>query len=120
LLRQLNDFLGPILLVIFAVIMGGTPLTIIIMAIRNLLRAGSRHGTILMQALTAVGIWVMLTFLLLMILMVIIFSFEYPLSQSDELKSTGVFILGSLLYAAIGAALIFWTSRQTRLSAQLS
>jgi hypothetical protein len=117
LLHQANDFLGPILIYGFGVIMAGTPLTILVLAVINFIRAASRRGTIVLQALISIILWVILTFVLVMILMVIIFSFPYPLSQADELKSTGVFILGSLLYLAVGFGLIFWTKRQAALSA---
>jgi hypothetical protein len=96
--------------------MVATPLAILVLAVINFIRASSRRGTIALQALASLVVWVLLTFGLIMILMVIIFSFKYPLSPSDELKSTGVFILGAVIYLAVGAALIYWTRRQAALS----
>lgn len=96
--------------------MAATPLAILVLAVVNFIRASSRRGTIALQALASLAVWVMLTFGLIMILMVIIFSFKYPLSPADELKSTGVFIIGTVIYVAVGAALIYWTKRQSALS----
>jgi hypothetical protein len=116
LLRQAHDIIGQVFLYAAFAIMAAVPLVILILGTYNFFRAATRRGTIVLQALTAISIWVFLTYAIVMILIVIIFSLPYPLSPSDELKSTVVFIIGCVIYSAAGAALILWTRAQARLS----
>lgn len=115
-LNKANDIVGQILLVILFVVMVGVPLSILILGIINLIRAVTRKATIVLQVLAALAVWIFLTYAIVMIVMVIIFSFEYPLSDADNLKSTAVVVLGTIVYAVVGAALIYWTKRQAKLS----
>ncbi len=96
--------------------MGAVPLAILVLGIMNFVRALARRGTIVLQALAALAIWTFLTYVIVMILIVVIFSLPYPLSPANELKSTAVFIVACLIYVAAGAALVFWTKRQAQLS----
>jgi hypothetical protein len=57
LLRQANDIIGQILLVAFFVIMGGVPLTIVVLAIINVARAVTRQITLVLQTLVALAHW---------------------------------------------------------------
>jgi hypothetical protein len=43
-------------------------------------------------------------------------TFQFPayVSQANELKGTAIFVVGSLIYAVVGGALIYWTKRQTK------
>lgn len=100
--------------------MGGVPLAVLLLGIINLIRAVTRKGTIILQVLAAMAVWIVLTYAIVMICMVVIFSFKYPLSDADNLKSTAVAILGTVVYAVVGAALIYWTRRQARLSTAIS
>ena len=118
LLRHANDIIAQIFLVIFFVLMGGIPLGILVLGTINFIRAATRRGTIALQALIALVVWTILTYALVMLFIVIIFSLPYPLSRADEIKSTVVFIVGCLIYAAVGAALIYWTKRQAALSVE--
>jgi len=102
--------------VAFFVIMGGVPLTILVLAIINVARAVTRQITILLQALAALALWIFLTYVIVMIFIVVVFSLPYPLSPADELKSTTIFLVACLIYAAAGGALIFWTKAQAKLS----
>ena len=114
--KNITDIVGQVFLVVFFVLMGGIPLTILILGILNFVRATTRQVTIVLQALASILIWAFLTYAIVMIFIVVIYSFPYPLSPADELKTTGFFILGCFLYAAAGAALIYWTKRQRQLS----
>lgn len=116
LLRHANDIVSQIFIVIFFVIMGAIPLAVLVLGVLNFVRALTRRGTIVLQALAALAIWTFLTYVIIMILVVVIFSLPYPLSPANELKSTAVFIVACLIYTAAGAALIFWTKRQVSLS----
>ncbi len=116
LLRQANDIIGQVFLVAAFIIMTGVPLAILILGIVNFIRAMTRRGTIVLQALAAIGIWIFLTYVIVMILIVIIFSFPYPLAPADEIKSNAVFIIGFVIYTAAGLALIYWTKVQAKLS----
>jgi hypothetical protein len=102
--------------VAFFVIMGAVPLSILVLAVLNFARALTRRVTIVLQALVALGLWIFLTYVIVMIFIVVVFSLPYPLSQADELKSTVVFIVACLIYAAAGGALIYWTKAQAKLS----
>ncbi|HEV7475804.1 MAG TPA: hypothetical protein VGN90_17240 [Pyrinomonadaceae bacterium] len=115
-MSRANDIVAQIFLVVFFIIMAGIPLGILVLSIMNFVRAATRRGTIVLQALAAIAVWTILTYVLVMILIVVIFSLPYPLSRADELKSTAYFIVGCLGYSAVGAALIYWTKRQAALS----
>ena len=118
-LNKANDIVGQILLVVFFVLMGGVPLAVLTLGVINSIRAVTRQGTIVLQVLAALAVWVFLTYAIAMIVIVIVFSFKYPLSTADNLKSTAVVIVGNVIYAAVGAALIYWTRRQAKLSARI-
>ena len=118
-LNKANDIVGQILLVVFFILMGGVPLAILILGIINSVRAVGRWGTLVLQVLVAMAVWIVLTCAIVMICMVVIFSFKYPLSDADNLKSTAVVILGTVVYAVVGSALIYWTRRQAKLSAAI-
>lgn len=115
-MRHANDIVGEILLVAFFVIMAATPLAILTFGIINFVRAQTRRSTIVLQGLMAIAAWTILSYVIFMLFIVIVFSFPYPLSTADELKSTGLFLLGCAIYTAVGALLVFWTKRQARLS----
>ncbi len=116
LLRQANDIVGQILLVVLFVVMGGIPLGVLVLGVINFIRAETRRGTIVLQILASLLVWTFLTYVLILILMVVIFSYEYPLSLNDEIKSNAVVLIGTVIYGAVGAALIYWTRRQAKLS----
>lgn len=110
---------GQILLVVFFILMGGVPLAILILGIINSVRAVTRRGTIVLQVLASMAVWIFLTYAIVMIFIVVVFSFQYPLSVADNLKTTAIVILGTVVYALVGAALIYWTRRQAKLSAAI-
>jgi protein-S-isoprenylcysteine O-methyltransferase Ste14 len=99
--------------------MGGVPLAILILGIINSIRAVTRRGTIVLQVLASMAVWIFLTYAIVMIFIVVVFSFQYPLSVTDNLKTTAIVILGTVVYAVVGAALIYWTRRQAKLSAAI-
>ena len=112
LLKQAHDIIGLVFIYAAFAIMAAVPLVILILGTFNFVRAATRRGTIVLQALAAIVIWIFLTYVIVMILIVIIFSLPYPLSTADELKSTAVFIIGCVIYSAVGAGLILWTKAQ--------
>lgn len=118
-LNKANDIVGQILLVVFFVVMGAVPLTVLVLGIINSIRAVSRRGTIILQVLASMAVWFVLTYAIVMITMVVVFSLPYPLSDADNFKTTAVVILENVVYVAVGAALIYWTWRQAKLSAKI-
>ena len=58
LLRQANDIIGQVFLVAAFFIMTGVPLAILLLGVVNFIRAANRRGTIVLQALTAIGVWI--------------------------------------------------------------
>jgi hypothetical protein len=119
-LRYANDIVGEILLVAFFVIMAATPLAILTLAVINFIRAANRRGTIVLQALVALAAWTILTYVQFMLFIVIVFSFPYPLSSSDELKALGFSCSTARSIPRIGASLVYWTKRQAKLSAAVT
>jgi cytochrome b561 len=110
-----NDILAQIFIIVFFVVMGGIPLTVWVLGTINFVRATTRRGTIVLQVLVSMAAWVILTYALVMIFVVVIFSMPYPLSRANEFKSTAFFIAGCFVYMAVGALLIHWTRRQAAL-----
>jgi predicted cobalt transporter CbtA len=96
--------------------MGAVPLTVLVLGIINFVRALSRRGTIILQALVSLVLWMVLTYAIVLIFFMIVFSQKYPVSPTDELKTTAGAILATVIYAAAGVALIYWTKRQAKLS----
>jgi hypothetical protein len=119
LLNKANDIVGQILLVVFFIVMAGVPLSVLVLGIINSIRAASRRGTIILQVLASMAVWFFLTYAIVMIFIVSVYSFKYPLSDADNLKTTAIVIFGTLIYAIVGAALIYWTRRQAKLSARI-
>ena len=115
-MRRLNDFLGQVILLVLFFVMGATPLVVLVLAVMNFIRAQSRRGTIVLQALASVIVWIFLTYALALIFMMMVFSATYPSSDFNDLKSTGWFALGGFIYTMLGALLVYWTRRQARLS----
>ena len=69
-----NDIIAQIFIVIFLVLMGGIPLAILILGTVNFVRAVTRHVTIVMQVLASILIWGFLTYALIAIFIVVIYS----------------------------------------------
>lgn len=114
LLKQVNDFLGPILVVLFFAVMGITPLVIVGLGILNFRSEPLRQTRIALQALGALAIWIVLSFLIVMIFIMTVFQYPAYKSKSDEIISTVIFMGGGLIYFLVGGVLIFWTRRQKR------
>ena len=96
--------------------MGATPLAILIIGTINFVRALSRRGTIVLQVLASLVLWIFLTYGIVLIFMMMVFNASYPSSTTDDWKMTGWFILAGLIYTIAGAALVYWTKRQAKLS----
>ena len=94
------------------IVMCATPLSILILGIINFVRALSRRGTIILQALVSLILWICLTYALVLYFMILVFEAKYPLTPAQEWKNTGWFTLGGVLYSIAGAALVYWTRRQ--------
>src|SRR5207247_11286193 len=90
-----------------------TPLAILLLGIVNFRRDKLRQGVIILQALAALAVWIILTFVIVMIFFMTVF--EYPASkwQPNGVISTAICVGGPLLYLLVGSALTFWTQRDT-------
>jgi hypothetical protein len=91
-----------------------TPLVILVLGIVNFTRDKLRQGAIILQAVAALAVWTILSFVIVMIFFMTVFEYPAYRSQSDNLKSTVMFTAGGLLYFLVSAVLIFWTKRQTK------
>ena len=100
----------------FMTIMYAVLLGILTLRVINFVRAVTRRGAIALQGLAAIVIWVVFSYALMLILATVTWTIRYPRSQADELKITAAFALVTLAEAAVGAALVYWTRRQARLS----
>jgi len=91
-----------------------TPLVILVLGIVNFTRDKLRQGLIILQAAAALAVWIILSFVIVMVFFMTVFEYPAYRSQSDNLKSTVIFAAGGLLYFLVSAVLIYWTKRQTR------
>ena len=112
--RQLTDILGQISVFLFFAVMVITPLVILVLGIVNFTRDKLRQGVIILQAVAALAVWTILSFIIVMIFFMTVFEYPAYRSQADNLKSTVIFTAGGLLYFLVSAVLIFWTRRQTK------
>jgi hypothetical protein len=94
--------------------MGITPLAILVLGILNFTRDRARRTAIVVQALAALVIWTILTVTILAIFFMTVFEYPVYRSHEDEMKSTIIFVGGSLVYLFISGLLIFWTKIQTK------
>jgi hypothetical protein len=114
LLRHANDILGQILVIAFFAIMVITPLIILVLAIVNLRRDTPRQGKTILQAVSAVVIWACLSFVIVMIFFMTVFSHPGTGSPSYEMKANAIYIGGTFIYFIVSGALIYWTKSQTK------
>jgi heme/copper-type cytochrome/quinol oxidase subunit 2 len=114
LLRQANQLLGQAVGLIFFTVMCLTPLVILVLGVLNYRRDRMRQAKNVLQALGALAIWAVLTFVIVMIFFMTVFEYPAYHSQADEIKSTAIFVGGSLIYFLAGGVLVFWTKRQTK------
>lgn len=112
--RQLTDILGQISVFLFFAVMVITPLVILVLGIVNFTRDKLRQGVIILQAVAALAVWIILSFVIVMVFFMTVFEYPAYRSQSDNLKSTVIFTAGGLLYFLVSAVLIYWTMRQTK------
>ena len=99
---------------LFFAVMVITPLVILVLGIVNFTRDKLRQGVIILQAAAALAVWIILSFVIVMVFFMTVFEYPAYRSQSDNLKSTVIFTAGGLLYFLVSAVLIYWTKRQTR------
>lgn len=102
------------MVVLVFAIMGITPLVIVGLGILNFRSESLRQTRMALQALGALGIWLILSVVVIMILIMMVFPYPAYKSQSDELISTVIFLGGGLIYFLSSGALISWTRRQKR------
>lgn len=112
--KQVSDILGQISFVLFFVVMAITPLIILVLGIVNFRRDKMRQGVIILQAVGALAIWTILSFVIVMIFFMTLFEYPAYRSQADNLKSTAIFVMGGFFYFLVSGVLIFWTKRQTK------
>lgn len=112
--KQVSDILGQILFVLFFVVMAIAPLIILVLGIVNFRRDKMRQAVIILQAVAALAIWTILSFVIVMIFFMTVFEYPAYRSQADNLKSTAIFLGGGFFYFLVGGVLIYWTKRQTK------
>jgi phage-related holin len=112
--KQALNILEQITAVVFFGAMGITPLVILVLGIINYRRDSLRQAKSALQALGALGIWAGLTSAVFMIFIMTVFSYPAHNSHSNQVKVNVITTVGTLIYTLAGAALIYWTKRQTR------
>lgn len=102
----------------FLIIAAGATLVILILGVLNFTRDRTRRAPIIGQALAALAIWTVLTFVMFFANIVYMLVFEYGFMQGKTLKSPATTALvlgvGFLIYVLAGGGLIYWTKRQTK------
>lgn len=91
-----------------------TPLIILVLGIVNFRRDKMRQAAIILQAVAALAIWTILSFVIVMIFFMTVFEYPAYRSQADNLKSTAIFLDGGFFYFLVAGVLIYWTKRQTK------
>jgi protein-S-isoprenylcysteine O-methyltransferase Ste14 len=114
--QRTGDLVGEIHAIALFIVMGATPLAILALGIRNYIRSTVNRTTIVLQALAALAVWIFLTFAVFMIFFMTVFEYPAYRSRADEIKSTVIFLVGTLVYFVVAGLLIYWTKRQTRRS----
>lgn len=112
--RPANDILGQILLVAFFAIMVITPLIILVLAFVNVQRDSMRLGKSILQAVGALAIWTCLSFVIVMIFFMTVFSYPVNASPANEMKANAIYIGATFVYFVVSGSLIFWTKSQTK------
>ena len=112
--RQINDILDQILVLLFFVVMVVTPLVILVLGIVNLRRDKLHQGVIILQAVAALAVWTILSFVIVMIFIMVTFEPPTYKSQPNEVLSNAIYVGGVLIYFLVSAVLIFWTRRMTK------
>ena len=105
----------------FLIIAGVILLVILILGILNFARDRARRATLVLQALGAVIIWIVLTFVIFFVDLGYLVMFEFAAMHDgkkyESPARTALLIgLSFLIYILAGGALIYWTKRQTRRS----
>jgi hypothetical protein len=91
-----------------------TPLIILVLAFVNVRRDTMRQGKSILQAAGALAIWVCLSFVIVMIFFMTVFSYPVNESPSNGMKANAIYIGGTVFYFIVSGALIYWTKSQTR------
>jgi protein-S-isoprenylcysteine O-methyltransferase Ste14 len=112
--RQVNDILGQMLIVAFFAVMMIIPLVIMVLGIMNFRRDKMRQVKSVLQALGALAIWTFVTFVMVMIFFMTVFSYPVNSSRSNELIADAIYFGGSFIYFLIGGVLVYWTKRQMK------
>ena len=68
-----------------------TPLAILVLGVVNFRRDKLRQGVIVLQAVAALAVWTILTFVIVMIFFMTVFEYPAYRSRADEIKSTAIF-----------------------------
>lgn len=113
-LRHVNDILGQSLVVVFFALMVITPLVILLLAVINVRRDTMRQGKSILQAVGALAIWSCISFGILMMFFMTVFSYPVTSSPTNEMKANAIYIGGTVFYFIVSGALILWTKSQTR------
>lgn len=114
--RQVSNLVGETIVIVFAIVAGGTPIVVLVLSILSFTRIKTRRVAIALKALAALAIWGFLTFVVVTLFIMVVFQWPAYTSSANELMDTAIFIVGLLIYALAGSALIYWMKRQAKLS----
>lgn len=67
-------------------VMCATPLSILILAVFNFVRALRRRGTIVLQVLVSLVLWIFLTYAVVLYFMILVFEDKYPMTSNGKLR----------------------------------
>lgn len=107
-----EDILGQIIIVAFMIVCVGFPLYVIVQSIINLVRASDGRGAIVLKALVVLGVWAVLTMIVVFIPFMFVFE---PISSNrvtaDRFMNVLAIVL-TLIYIAVALALGYWVRLQ--------
>ena len=106
---KIYDVFSQVMVLLFFAVIVITPLIILVLGIVNLTRDKLHQGVIILQAVAALAVWAILSFVIFMVFIMI--TFEPP---TNKVLREAIYTGGISIYFLVSAVLIFWTRRMTK------
>jgi hypothetical protein len=113
---KLIDIAGQITLYGFFFTACATPIAVLALAILRFIQSDKPRYGFALKGLAALLIWGVLTFVVISLFIVIVFSVTYDQASREavDLKMTIVFALVCWIYALAGGGLVYWVQRRAK------
>lgn len=109
----MSDIIGWIIIYAFMVVSVGFPLFVIVQSIINLVRAADGRGMIVLKAIVVLGVWVVLSMIVVFIPIMFVFEPWKGVDQATADRRMDILVIVlTLIYIAVGLALGYWVRLQ--------